>query len=161
VNILSIIALILVCAYTIYQSRKEQKAEEKDLLSANQKIGALDERILDYVKTIHELEHSLEAAKEKFDKLQHQKISADVKLGQRYENILPFMEKFPYKDDEIRGLFNPIDLIVFREDEVVFVEVKTGTAQLSEKQRKIRDNIKEGRVRFETHRMDEKGVKVK
>ncbi len=96
-----------------------------------------------------------------FEKLRHQKISADVKLGAKAENLLPFLEDFAYKDAEIRGLFNPIDLLVFTEDEVVFVEVKSGVAQLSEKQRKIRDNIKAGRVRFEIHRLDEKGIKVK
>lgn len=135
--------------------------EHEELAKANQKIGDLESRVFDYVAKIHNLEIEVDEAKAQFKELQHQKISGDVKLGAKAENLLPFLSSFPYADDEIRGLFNPIDLIVFRADEVVFVEVKSGQSQLSEKQRQIRDNIKAGRVRFEVHRMDEKGVKIK
>jgi predicted Holliday junction resolvase-like endonuclease len=158
-------AFLISVFYAIYLSNVKGIAPEndfkEDLAKANQKIGDYENRIINNVTTIHNLEVELDEMKEKFKDLQHQKISADVKMGQKSENLLPFLSSFPYKDDEIRGLFNPIDLIVFREDEVVFVEVKSGQSQLSEKQRQIRDNIKAGRVRFETHRMDEKGVKIK
>jgi predicted Holliday junction resolvase-like endonuclease len=135
--------------------------DENETQVLNQKIGKLQSQLSAALDSADRVTKELLATEQKFEKLQHQKISADVKLGQRYENILPFMEKFPYKDDEIRGLFNPVDLIVFREDEVVFIEIKTGESQLSEKQRRIRDNIKAGRVKFETHRMNEKGVSIK
>jgi predicted Holliday junction resolvase-like endonuclease len=101
------------------------------------------------------------ALNERFEKLQNQKISADVKMGQKAENLLPFLESFPYKDDEIKGMFQPIDLIVFRPDEIVFVEIKSGQSQLSDKQKLIKKLIDEKKVRFEVHRMNEKGVTVK
>jgi predicted Holliday junction resolvase-like endonuclease len=101
------------------------------------------------------------ALNERFEKLQNQKISADVKLGAKAENLLPFLETFPYKDDEIKGMFQPIDLIVFRPDEIVFVEIKSGQSQLSDKQKLIKKLIDEKKVRFEVHRMNEKGVTVK
>jgi predicted Holliday junction resolvase-like endonuclease len=163
-QVLALILFIFAAIYTIYKSSKVQKVERRDhedLAEANQIIGDLSSRVLEYTSQIRALKEQVAQQSADFQKLQHQKISADVKLGQRYENILPFMEKFPYKDDEIRGLFNPIDLVVFRDEEVVFIEIKTGAAQLSEKQRKIRDNIKAGRVKFEVHRMDENGVKIK
>lgn len=162
---ISLSAFLLLAAWTVFykspQIEKLENRDHEDLADANKIIGSLEDRVLDYVKKIHELEHSLDSVQNNFSKLQHQKISADVKMGQKSENLLPFLSSFPYKDDEIRGLFNPIDLIVFREDEVVFVEVKSGQSQLSDKQRKIRDQIKNGKVRFEIHRMDEKGVRVK
>lgn len=135
--------------------------DREDLAKAHKQIGALEEQVIEYAHTICETKAELELLKTNFKTLQNQKISADVKMGQKAENLLPFLESFPYKDDELRGLFNPIDLIVFKSDEVVFVEVKSGQSQLSEKQRQIRDNIQAGRVRFEIHRMDEKGVKIK
>lgn len=143
----------------------KQCAERDEL---NKKIqGLVDQSIVtreqfkfnqnELVKTQMELYEQKDA----FAKLQHQKISADVKLGQKAEVLLPFLDSFPYKDDYIVGTYNPIDLIVFREDEVVFVEVKSGQSQLSKSQKKIRDQIKNGKVRFEIHRMNEKGVTVK
>lgn len=99
--------------------------------------------------------------RDEFQTLQHQKISADVKMGQKSENLLPFLADFPYKDDEIRGLFNPIDLIVFRPDEIVFIEVKTGSSTLSTKQKHIGKLIKDKKVRFETFRINEKGISKK
>ena len=163
-NLLMFLVFLGLVAFTIYlnyRTNKVPSVSKEELATANQIIGQLESRIMDYADKLKDTTSKYEESCAKFEKLQYQKISADVKLGQRYENILPFMEKFPYKDDEIRGLFNPIDLVVFRDNEVVFVEVKTGQSQLSEKQRQIRDNIKNGRVRFEVHRMDEKGVRIK
>lgn len=158
-------AFIISVLYAIYLSNVKEISpeinEHEELLKANQKIGDYENRIFDLAAKVNELSIANEKLEKDFDTLRHQKISADVKMGQKSENLLPFLSTFPYADDEIRGLFNPIDLIVFRDDEVVFVEVKSGQSQLSEKQRQIRDNIKAGRVRFEVHRMDEKGVRIK
>lgn len=155
-------AFIVTIFFVLYFNGKGPSPETNEQLAeANRKIGDLQSRVLDYSQKHNELIDKYNQLGEEFKNLRHQKISADVKMGQKSENLLPFLSSFPYADDEIRGLFNPIDLIVFRDEEVVFVEVKSGQSQLSEKQRKIRDNIKEGRVRFEIHRMDEKGVKIK
>jgi predicted Holliday junction resolvase-like endonuclease len=137
------------------------RVDKNALQDANQRLGQFKEQLQKTVDDLKASQKEVNTLQEKFEKLQFQKISADVKLGAKAENLLPFLQSFPYKDDEIKGLFQPIDLIVFRPDEVVFVEVKSGDAQLSEKERRIRDNIKAGRVRFEVHRMNEKGVTVK
>lgn len=160
--IMLVLSALAIVGHLLFQLWKTYFAPKDDKLElANQKIGAIESQLFDLKVEKEQLKIDLEKKASEFAKLQHQKISADVKLGQRYENIAPFMEEFPYKQDEIRGLFNPIDLIVFREDEVVLVEIKTGEAQLSEKQRRIRDNVKAGRVRFEVHRMSEKGMSIK
>jgi predicted Holliday junction resolvase-like endonuclease len=154
-----IVPLAVLAVYALYRalsSKTMSKLEE-----ANQKIGTMVSEY-DALSKAHRLQGAdFLKLKDDFEKLQFNKISSEVKLGQKAEHLLPFLESFPYKDDEIKGLFQPVDLIVFRQDEVVFVEVKTGAAQLSEKERRIRDNIKAGRVRFEVHRMNEKGVSVK
>lgn len=161
-----VISVSVLISYLVFaESKPDSPAHEsnKDFLlaEANKAIGELQTNL---ERANFELGVTLSSHKDleqRFQKLQHQKVSADVKLGQRAEHLLPFLESFPYREDEIKGLFQPIDLIVFRPDEVVFVEIKTGAAQLSEKERRIRDNIKAGRVRFEVHRMNEKGVTVK
>lgn len=83
--------------------------------------------------------------------------SEQVRLGQVSENIMPFLKDFGYDSKQIRGLFSPIDLIVFGTDELVFVELKTGKAKLSPKQKNIKRLVDEKKVRFEIHRLDENG----
>lgn len=136
-------------------------SSSEQLNQANQKIGELNKSLSKEIDLTVSLQKDLAQIRANFDKLQHQKISADVKLGQKTETLLPFLNDFPYKDDYIVGMYNPIDLVVFKDDEVVFVEVKSGQSQLSAKQKQIRDNIKNGKVRFEVHRVNEKGVSVK
>jgi predicted Holliday junction resolvase-like endonuclease len=79
--------------------------------------------------------------------------------GQFIEQLAPFLPNFPYDPTEAHFLGDPVDFIVFRGrssgvcDQVVFLEVKTGTSSLSSIQRKVRDAIAEGRVRWEEYRV--------
>jgi len=84
-----------------------------------------------------------------------------VRLGLISENVLPFHEDFKYNVKDLVPMFRPIDYVVFSEDEIVFLEIKVGTSQLSEKQRNIRSLIQQGKVRFEEHRINENGYSVK
>jgi predicted Holliday junction resolvase-like endonuclease len=86
-------------------------------------------------------------------KILSQKKSSEVRVGQITENLAPFLKNFKYDPKKCHFLGQPIDYIVYEEDEVIFIEVKTGEAKLSSKQRKIRDNIKNGNVRFEEFRV--------
>lgn len=93
--------------------------------------------------------------KKKRSKLLSQKKSSEVVLGQISEQIAPFLENFPIQDEikELTFLGMPIDYIHFGEEEITFVEVKSGNSRLSKKQRHIRDLIKDGKVSFVTHRI--------
>ena len=120
-----------------------------------------------YQSKVFELSQELQATQlmlkdttKKFEESRGKQISERVRLGQVAENFSCFFEEFPYNRKETKALFQPVDLICFEEDEVIFIDVKTGNAKLSSKQRKIRDNIKAGRVRFEVHRLDENGYNV-
>lgn len=74
-------------------------------------------------------------------------------FGQISEQILPAFLTFPYKQNECRVLFKPIDYIVFqnlrkgRVEAITFVDVKTGDGRLSEGQRQIRDCVVDGEVK--------------
>lgn len=155
--IIVVYALVALCKWAF----KPDLDSEDKLAQANQEIGLLKNELSVYTSQLSKARGELEQSQVEFARLQHLKISADVKLGHKGEVLLPFLHDFPYKDDEIKGMYQPIDLIVFRPDEIIFCEIKTGTSSLSEKQKNIRRIIKEGKVRFEVHRLNEKGVSVK
>lgn len=83
---------------------------------------------------------------DEFNKLQTQKKSSEVKLGGIAEQLAPFLKTFPCSVDDAHFMGQPIDYICFTEDGVHFVEIKSGDAQLSSKQRKIRDQIQGGKI---------------
>jgi len=85
--------------------------------------------------------------------LKFSKKSQSVKYGKAIENFIPFMESYPYDYHNFRFLGNPIDGIQFNEDEVIFIEFKGGSSSLSEKQRNIRNLIKDKRVYWEEIRI--------
>jgi predicted Holliday junction resolvase-like endonuclease len=78
-------------------------------------------------------------------------------LGGKFtEQMAPFLPEFSYDPTEARFIGNPIDFIVFpglsrgEPEEIVIMEVKSGkTAQLTPAQRKIRQLIEDGMVRWE------------
>jgi len=85
-------------------------------------------------------------------------------LGGKFtEQMVPFFPDFKYDPTEVRFIGSPVDMIVFpglsRGDpqEVVILEVKTGkSAQLTPPQKKIRELIENGMVRWdEVHREGE------
>jgi len=89
-------------------------------------------------------------------KITSQKKSTEVRTGHIVEKFAPFLEEFPHDPSSATFLGQPIDYIVFGEDGVTFSEIKSGNAQLSKKQRMIRDHIKEGRVFWEEIRINDK-----
>lgn len=95
------------------------------------------------------------------NRIAYQKRSSEVRLGKTVENVAPFFNEWPYDPSNFRFLGSPIDGVSFNDDEVVFVEVKTGQAKLSRNQNKIRELIKNGKIRFMTFRVNEKGVGIK
>lgn len=95
------------------------------------------------------------------NKLISQKKSSEVRLGKTVENVAPFFEKWPYDSNNFRFLGNPIDGVSFNEDEIVFVEIKTGMSRLSKNQHKIKSLVRNGKVKFITFRLNEKGIDIK
>lgn len=94
-----------------------------------------------------------ETLEENLKKITHQKKSSEVRTGQIAEQMAPFLNEYPYSPSESKFLGQPVDFIVFSEDCIHFVEVKSGNSQLNKKQRQIRDQIEEGKVSFEICRI--------
>lgn len=91
--------------------------------------------------------------KDKLRKTVSQKKSSEVKTGLIVEQMAPFLEGFPYEPSKANFLAKPLDFVVFDDTGIHFVEVKSGGAQLSSKQRKIRDLIEDNKVTFEVYRI--------
>lgn len=119
------------------------------------------EKVLELSQSLVETRAGLDEMTKKFEESRGKQISERVRLGQVGENFAAFHDQFPYDRSQVKALFQPVDLIYFGDDEVVFIDVKTGGSNLSKKQRQIRDNIKAGNVRFEVHRLDENGYDIK
>ena len=78
-------------------------------------------------------------------------------LGGKFtEQLAPYLPEFKYDPTEARFIGSPIDLIVFPglasgdPQEIVIMEIKSGKSrQLTPQQRKIRQLIEDGMVRWE------------
>ena len=78
-------------------------------------------------------------------------------LGGKFtEQMAPYLPDFKYDPTEARFIGSPIDLIVFpglsqgEPEEIVIMEIKSGkNCQLTPPERKIRQLIEEGMVRWE------------
>ena len=76
--------------------------------------------------------------------------------GKFVEQLAPYLPEFRYDPTEARFIGSPIDLIVFpglatgNPQEIVIMEIKTGkNPQLTPQERKIRQLIEDGMVRWE------------
>jgi len=97
----------------------------------------------------------------KYDKLLTQKKSSEVRLGKVAENMAPFFQEWPYDPNRFRFLGNPIDGISFNDNEVVFVEIKSGGARLSKSQKHVKDLVRAGKIKFVSFRVDDTGSSLK
>ena len=80
--------------------------------------------------------------------------------GQATEHLAPYI-KSDYNPKDYRFFGDPIDFIIFEGmhnfketkqiEKVIFMDIKTGTANLTTLQRRIRDAIKDGRVEFQVY----------
>lgn len=86
--------------------------------------------------------------------------SRAVTRGQIYEQLVPYLPGFGFNPKDAQFLGRPVDLVVFDGlDEgdlrrIVFIEVKTGDAKLTTRERLVRDAIREGRIEWSVIRAD-------
>jgi hypothetical protein len=80
--------------------------------------------------------------------------------GQVSEQIAPFLPGFPCSPLDVRFIGKPIDFIGFsglsqnKVDEILFIEVKTGTSTLSAREAEIKNAVKNGKVRYVEYHAD-------
>ena len=93
--------------------------------------------------------------------------SRAVLKGKMAEQLAPIMPEFQYLPSDAKFLGDPVDYIVFdgytdlrdgegrpEDIEVVLIDIKSGGARLTKGQQAIAQAIREGRVRFETVRIN-------
>ncbi len=89
------------------------------------------------------------------------KRSNAVKGGQLAEQLAPFLPNFPCNPADAHFLGQPVDYIAFpglceknTVDEILLIEVKTNTSQLSGREKEIREAVKSGRIRYVEYRIN-------
>ena len=89
------------------------------------------------------------------------KRSKAVINGQMVEQIAPFLPNFPCNPADVRFVGKPIDFVAFPGavdnkpiSEVLFIEVKSGTSALSEREKEIKNAIQKGRVKYIEYRIE-------
>ena len=90
-----------------------------------------------------------------------------VLKGKIAEHMVPlFSDVFPFDPSDARFIGAPIDYLIFdgytavkdahsdKPITVILADIKTGAAKLNKTERKIKEAVEAGRVRWETIRMD-------
>jgi predicted Holliday junction resolvase-like endonuclease len=116
-------------------------------------FGILCWKVYDLYKIGQRLKLQLEEANQGYLKLLSQKKSSEVLTGQIAEKLAPFLEGFPGTPEDLVFSGQPIDYIWYGQDEVRFIEVKSGRARLSSKQKHIKELIQAGKVSFHEYRI--------
>jgi predicted Holliday junction resolvase-like endonuclease len=125
---------------------------------------------LRYIEEVGKLQAQIFDLDEKYNKqltanreLIRQKSSQATKSGNYVETLAPFLEKFPVdifdKNVSVKHIGDPIDFIAFNFEapEIVIIEIKSGDAVLSSRQKIVKKIIKEGLIRFVEFRMKADG----
>ena len=82
--------------------------------------------------------------------------SRSTRYGQITEQFLPLVQSYPYDPKQFRFLGSPIDGVGFEEDKILLTEFKVADSQLTTRQRRIRDMVKDNKVEFVEVRISEK-----
>ena len=104
-----------------------------------------------------EREHQIDIREQRTDAV---KRSRSVIEGQVFEQIVTHLPEWKYTPSEARFIGSPIDYVVFKgmstgsPDKVILVEVKKGSSTTTPLQNKIKKLIKEGKVEWETLKLE-------
>ena len=81
-----------------------------------------------------------------------------VNIGFILERIAPCMKDFCFEKNDCRSLFDPIDYVIFEGltrkgsvSKILFVDIKTGKANLTGKQKEIRGLVEDKKVTWDTY----------
>jgi predicted Holliday junction resolvase-like endonuclease len=85
---------------------------------------------------------------EQYQALLKQKQSENVKHGFAWEQFVPFASNFPFNREQFKFLGKPVDGVVFGEDKITFVEIKTGQSHLNDAQKQVRKLVEDKKVEW-------------
>jgi len=100
------------------------------------------------VLILKNLKHKYYIQEKMNETLKYDYKSMNVKHGKSFEQLFPFMENYPYDYENFRFIGTPIDGLSFENGKIVFMEFKTGTSKLSEKQKKIKSLVEDKKVEW-------------
>lgn len=176
---ISFILLVILIVVIAYYSRKVTQLNKKIIeaqLSAQQQAQQIAQQI--YQTWVNQYSQQLrqqleQSIKQQYEaqlemwKQQNEQIirkdaitrSVNTLLGRIGEEFAPLLlaDKYQVNPKDFRHLGSPVDYIAFKglsddnvEPEVIFIEVKSGkSTSLTERERKVRDAIRNGKVKYE------------
>jgi predicted Holliday junction resolvase-like endonuclease len=170
--VVTLLTLFFICIFIalIYKSDNRIKGLETQVELQARTIGETEEKYRDQIAKVQEiseqnisLQHLIDIEVENNKKILSQKKSSEVRLGACVENIIGLMTELPYDPKNLHHMGQPIDYLYFNYDEaeIVFVEVKSGNATESDRQKMIKRAIQAGKVYYERLTINEKGIHVK
>jgi predicted Holliday junction resolvase-like endonuclease len=112
-----------------------------------------------YTKELKEVKEMIQSA-EKYMRHDAVKRSRRVLLGKLWEQVSPYIPKFPFKPSDMKFMGAPIDFIVFdgmgEKDikQVIFLEVKSGDSKLNAQEKKLKKIIEEKKVIWKQFNVD-------
>nr|WP_238817693.1 Holliday junction resolvase-like protein [Acidianus hospitalis] len=168
VSVLLLIVLIIVIAYYSRKvSQLNKKITEVQLNSQQQAQQIFNNWVNQYSQQLEQsIKQQYEAKLEMWKQQNEQMIrkdaiarSVNTLLGRIGEEFAPLLlaDKYQVNPKDFRHLGSPVDYIAFKglsddnvDPEVIFIEVKSGkSSSLTERERKVRDAIRNGKVRYE------------
>ena len=82
-----------------------------------------------------------------------------INLGFLLERLAPTLDGFTFNKNDCRSMFDPIDYVIFeglsekqKVDNIIFVDIKSGGARLTQKQKKIKQVVEDKKVGFKTYK---------
>jgi predicted Holliday junction resolvase-like endonuclease len=114
---------------------------------------------LRYTNDLAEIKELFQSA-EKYMRYDAVKRSKRTLLGKLWEQVSPYLPKFPFRPSDMKFLGSPIDFIIFdgasENDikQVIFLEVKSGDSKLSTQERKLKKAIEGGNVSWKLFNVD-------
>lgn len=82
-----------------------------------------------------------------------------VNLGFLLERLAPTLADFKFNKNDCRSMFDPIDYVIFeglssnkKVSKIRFVDIKSGNARLSKKQKMIKEAVENKKVTFKTYK---------
>lgn len=151
---------VIVILYALLLKERGRPVEAEQRLKETERLIEEALRRADEAET-EALRRAAEYLKKKEKEIRADSVkrSKYVLTGKVAEQFAPFLEGFGYDPRDVRFLGSPVDLIVFdglSEGQlrgVMFIEVKTGKSQLSQRERQLRDVIDGSEVFYEVLRI--------
>ena len=163
-----LLILCIICVIILYSKLQEVHDTHENLIRDNQELTDNTKELNATVDTVKkwgidrekELSSYISNLQKELDDTENsrkttlsQKKSSEVRLGNIAEKLAPFLEDFTFDPENAKFLGQPIDYIVFEDEIITFVEIKSGNSQLNSKQRHIRDLIKNKQVAWKEIRI--------